>query len=127
MDNTKFVATTGATYESIVADGASGEDDSEGTAGGTMSRTLIPYLKVDGDNQIGVRAQLYMQASKRVETVQSGDNDLHVGIFDYNGDPNGNKTPAYAGQLCRRTDTTPDDIYIAIGTANTEWELITNV
>lgn len=39
--------------------------------------------------------------------------------------PSGAVTPAYLHQLYRDTSATPDDVYIAVGMANTDWEKIT--
>ncbi len=38
------------------------------------------------------------------------------------GDPNSVVTPDFAGQLCRDTTPTPDDLYFSEGVLNTDWE-----
>ncbi len=48
-----------------------------------------------------------------------------TGLKDNAGDPNSSVTPDFVGQMVRDTSATPDDVYIAVGTANTDWEQIT--
>lgn len=48
-----------------------------------------------------------------------------VGLKDNAGTPVSVVTPDFVGQMVRDTGATPDDVYIAVGTANTDWEKIT--
>ena len=48
-----------------------------------------------------------------------------VGMRDNAGTPASVLTPNFIGEMARDTSASPDDIYIAVGTANTNWEKIT--
>lgn len=126
VDDLKWHAVAGATYENIVADGGSSANDTEGAPGGAMGRTKINYLRLAGDNSLGVYGTFYNQGAGPFEQPGMPTSpDKLVGIFDNAGDPNGSVLPDYVGQICRDTVPTPDDIYMAVGTANTDWEKLT--
>lgn len=50
--------------------------------------------------------------------------DLRKLIAMHAGDPTSNITPDFEGQFCY--DSTNNKMYVAVGTANTAWELITS-
>jgi len=135
VNNTHWYNVSSADYYTIIGDGGSdAAPDTEGNGGGAcMSRTVLQRLNIDGStNANGIRGTnpAYTSGSSPADSNQyfpwnATASANSVVMVDNAGAPSGSVTPAFVGQMCRDTNATPDDVYIAVGTGNTDWVKIT--